>query len=169
MKRHEVLADNSDAIRGGISWMRVKKKLCKTLAKSIPILRVRIMLLRLCNYRIGNDVFIGEEFLVIDDLHDRQVNLVIGDRAAISPRVTIVIVSTPNWSRIAPFVGSRKGPVTIGDDAWIGTGAVILPGITIGEGAVIGANAVVARDVDPHIVAAGVPAKRIATVGGPSS
>jgi serine acetyltransferase len=46
-------------------------------------------------------------------------------------------------------------------DAWIGTGAVILPDITIGEGSIIGANSVVIRDVPPHTVYAGVPAKFI--------
>src|SRR5690606_11453336 len=43
-------------------------------------------------------------------------------------------------------------PVTIGNDVWIGHGAVIMPGITIGDGAVIAANAVVTKDVPPYIV-----------------
>ncbi|MCB8837902.1 DapH/DapD/GlmU-related protein [Aurantimonas sp. VKM B-3413] len=55
----------------------------------------------------------------------------------------------------------RDKPVTIGNDVWIGHGAVILPGITIGDGAVIGANAVVTKDVPPYTIAAGVPAARI--------
>jgi phosphonate metabolism protein (transferase hexapeptide repeat family) len=49
--------------------------------------------------------------------------------------------------------------VTIGNDVWIGHGAVIMPGIAIGDGAVIGANAVVTKDVAPYAVHAGVPAK----------
>ena len=49
--------------------------------------------------------------------------------------------------------------VTIGNDVWIGQGAVIMPGITIGDGAVIGANAVVTKNVAPYAVFAGVPAK----------
>jgi phosphonate metabolism protein (transferase hexapeptide repeat family) len=49
--------------------------------------------------------------------------------------------------------------VTIGNDVWIGHGAVVMPGISIGDGAVIGANAVVTKNVEPYAVHAGVPAK----------
>lgn len=49
--------------------------------------------------------------------------------------------------------------VTIGNDVWIGHGAVIMPGISIGDGAVIGANAVVTKNVEAYAVHAGVPAK----------
>ena len=49
--------------------------------------------------------------------------------------------------------------VTIGNDVWIGHGAVIMPAVTIGDGAVIGANAVVTKNVAAYSVVAGVPAK----------
>lgn len=51
--------------------------------------------------------------------------------------------------------------VTIGNDVWIGHGAVVTPGVRIGNGAVIGANAVVTRDVEPYEVVAGVPARHL--------
>ncbi|HXG59027.1 MAG TPA: acyltransferase [Thermoanaerobaculia bacterium] len=57
--------------------------------------------------------------------------------------------------------GIEASPVVIGEDAWIGAHAVILPGVTIGNGAVVGAGAVVTRDVPPNAVAAGVPARII--------
>ena len=57
--------------------------------------------------------------------------------------------------------GRRARAVRIGNDVWIGHGAVILPGVTIGDGAVVGANAVVAHDVQPYDIVAGVPARRI--------
>ncbi|ODT06354.1 MAG: antibiotic acetyltransferase [Mesorhizobium sp. SCN 65-20] len=60
------------------------------------------------------------------------------------------------------FRERRRGKaVTIGNDVWIGHGAVIMPGVTVGNGAVIGANSVVTRDVDPFEIVAGVPARRL--------
>lgn len=51
--------------------------------------------------------------------------------------------------------------VTIGNDVWIGHGAVIMPGISIGHGSVVGANAVVTRDVPDYTIVAGSPARPI--------
>lgn len=60
------------------------------------------------------------------------------------------------------FRDRRKAkPVLIGNDVWIGHGAVIMPGITVGDGAVIAANAVVTRDVAAYAVVGGVPARLI--------
>ncbi len=53
----------------------------------------------------------------------------------------------------------REKKVVIGNDVWVGHGAVVLPGVSIGDGAVIGANAVVSRDVAPYTIVAGVPAR----------
>lgn len=51
--------------------------------------------------------------------------------------------------------------VEIGNDVWIGVGAIILDGVTIGDGAVIAAGAVVVNNVDPYVIVGGVPAKNI--------
>ena len=145
----------------------LKKRICKAIAKMSVGYKLRIWLLRKCNYQIGQNVFIGEDLIVIDDLVTTSPNLIIGDRAAISPRVTLVLHTVPNWSRIADYVNSRIGNIIIGDDAWIGTCAVILPDIRIGEGAVVGANSLVINDVPPYTVFGGVPAKKIKTVSVP--
>lgn len=52
-----------------------------------------------------------------------------------------------------------RDEVVIGHDAWIGHGAIIMPGIRIGHGAVVAAGAVVTKDVDPYAIVAGVPAR----------
>lgn len=53
------------------------------------------------------------------------------------------------------------GHCSIGNDVWVGGGAVILRGVSIGDGAVVGANAVVTKDVEPFSIVGGVPAKLI--------
>ncbi|MCW2967118.1 MAG: hypothetical protein JWM71_890 [Solirubrobacteraceae bacterium] len=64
----------------------------------------------------------------------------------------------PPGKRAGEYFGA---PIVVGDGAWIGTRAVILPGITIGEGCVVAAGSVVSRDCEPHGLYAGVPARRI--------
>ena len=55
----------------------------------------------------------------------------------------------------------NKGDIVLGNDVWIGYGAVIMAGVTIGDGAIIGTRAVVTKDVPPYTVAGGIPAKPI--------
>lgn len=55
----------------------------------------------------------------------------------------------------------RSGDTVIGNDVWIGSEAMIMPGIRIGDGAVIGSRALVTRDVEPYDIVGGNPAKQI--------
>jgi acetyltransferase-like isoleucine patch superfamily enzyme len=50
-------------------------------------------------------------------------------------------------------------PVVIEEDCWLGTGAIILPGVRVGRGSIIGAGAVVTKDIPPLSLAVGVPAR----------
>ena len=67
-----------------------------------------------------------------------------------------------------PFVeqGITAEGIVIADDVWLGAGAIITDGITIGKGAVIAAGAVVTKNVAPHTVVGGVPAKQIKAIDG---
>jgi phosphonate metabolism protein (transferase hexapeptide repeat family) len=55
----------------------------------------------------------------------------------------------------------RSRKVSVGNDVWIGHGAVLMPGVTVGDGAVVGANAVVTKDVADYEIVGGTPARRI--------
>ena len=72
-------------------------------------------------------------------------------------------ISSPTYGGLTTTIRipDQKPPTIIGNDVWIGIGAVIMRGVTIGDGAVIGANAIVTRDVPPYAVVGGNPAKHI--------
>jgi virginiamycin A acetyltransferase len=54
-----------------------------------------------------------------------------------------------------------KGPITVGNDVWIGARAIVLSGVTIGDGAVVAAGSIVTDNVEPYAIVAGVPAERV--------
>jgi len=137
----------------------IRKKILKPLAKIAPHNRLRVLFLKMCGYSIGKDVFIGEDLIISDNLHDK--NVIIEDRVSIGPRVTLITASAPNFSRIRPYVKVSSGVIRIKSDAWIGAGSIILPNVTIGEGAVVGAGSVVTKSVPAYTIVAGVPAKEI--------
>ena len=63
-------------------------------------------------------------------------------------------------------VGAVRSTITIGDDAWIGVGAIILPDVTVGECAIVAAGAVVAGNVPARTVVAGNPARVLRLLEG---
>ncbi len=84
--------------------------------------------------------------------------IVIGQNVAIAKGVTIRDSDAHSING-----GSVSSPITIGDKVWIGVNAIILKGVAIGNGAVIAAGAIVTRDIPPHALAAGVPARVLKT------
>ena len=64
------------------------------------------------------------------------------------------------WEAV-PEMDASRGDTIIGNDVWIGNGAIIMPGVKIGDGAVIGTNACVTKDVEPYSIIGGNPAKLI--------
>lgn len=87
--------------------------------------------------------------------------IAIGDDVQIGPNVQLLTATHPvePEPRRAKWEGSR--PITIGNNVWLGGGAIVCPGVTIGDNTVVGAGAVVTRDLPPNVVAVGNPARII--------
>jgi maltose O-acetyltransferase len=87
---------------------------------------------------------------------DLRGGLTIGANVSVSPDVTIL---TASHGVNDPHFSLEHAPVVIDDHVWIGTRAMILPGVTLGRGCVVAAGAVVTRDVAPMAIVGGVPAR----------
>ncbi|WP_436134206.1 sugar O-acetyltransferase [Acidovorax sp. LjRoot129] len=106
------------------------------------------------NITLGEGAYFNFNCVVLDVAPVR-----IGARTLMGPGVQIYTASHP-MSPEERAKGLELGvPITIGDDVWIGGGAIICPGVTIGDGAVIGAGSVVTRDVPARVFAAGNPCR----------
>lgn len=140
---------------------QLPQKLIRWIAIHHPDNRSRALFFEMTNVRIGEGTVLNAGLTIYDEYEPR---VTFGKRVAVATGVTIVASSNPNNSELSRFDYVRDhlitvDRVTIGDDAWIGTGATLLPGVEVGEGAIIGAGAVVTRSVEPYTVVAGVPAR----------
>jgi len=89
--------------------------------------------------KIGRDVMIGEELIVISQNHE------FGD------------LRTPMWKQ-----GWKKDqPVVIEDDVWIGSRVILLPGVKVGKGSIVAAGSIVTKEVPPYTIVGGNPAREI--------
>ena len=113
------------------------------------------------NNAVG-DVMIGDHTRI--GLHNTIIGPVeIGSHVNLAQGITVTALNH-NFGDTEKRIdeqGVSTNPVTIDDDVWIGANAVILPGVTIGNHCVVAAGAVVTKDVPPHSLVAGVPAKVI--------
>jgi len=98
-------------------------------------------------------------------IYEPRAGLAIGDHCLIGGGVLICGVNHGFAARGVPMRRQevKAEPIVIGDDVWIGMGAIILPGVTLGKGAIVGAGAVVTSDVAPGQVVGGVPARLVKT------
>jgi maltose O-acetyltransferase len=87
--------------------------------------------------------------------------ITIGADCQIGPNVQLLTPTHPTDSQPRRDKLEAARPITIGDNVWLGGGAIVLPGVTIGENTVIGAGAVVSRDMPANAVAVGNPARVI--------
>lgn len=113
-----------------------------------------------CDY--GYNIFIGENFFANFNLTVLDcAKVIIGDNCLIGPCVKICAAEHPLnvEQRIKGEESARE--IAIGNNVWIGAGAIINPGVNIGDNCVIGSGAVVTKSIPNNCVAVGVPAKVI--------
>ncbi len=113
------------------------------------------------NFGNGDGISIGDYSGIGVDCSVRGP-LLIGNNVMMGPEV-IIITANHGFERIdIPMMVQGSSPrkkVIIGNDVWIGTRAIILPGITIGNGVIIGAGSIVTKDIPDYAIAAGNPAR----------
>ena len=108
--------------------------------------------------KVGRDSLIGEYSVIRG-----QGGVTIGDRVYTSPFTQLLAVNHVFNDPGRSFVdqGITAEGIVIEDDVWLGAGAIITDGVRVGKGAVVAAGAVVTKDVPPHTVVGGIPAKPI--------
>lgn len=106
--------------------------------------------------RLGSGVFFNYGCVVLD-----VGRVTIGDRVQIGPYVQVLTADHPRNAAKRALGAEWGRAITIGADAWVGGGAILLPGVNIGEGAIVAAGAVVTRDVPAHTTAGGNPARAL--------
>jgi len=126
--------------------------------------KMRVLALRKLGYKVGKDVYVGPNLTIAAGYMDLVDRVEIGDRVSFAPNVSLILGSHPNNSRLNKLFNKSWGEghvINIGEDTWLGTNVVVMPGVQIGKCCVIGAGAVVTKDVPDYSVIGGVPAKII--------
>ena len=120
----------------------------------------------------GKQIFLGNNCEVNMNCTFLDGNVIrIGDNALIAPNVQIYTAfhpanakdrfGEPREDGSFSFCKTRTAPVIVGNNVWIGGGAILMPGVTIGDNVVIGAGSVVTRDIPSDSVACGAPCRVI--------
>jgi maltose O-acetyltransferase len=117
-----------------------------------------------CDYgkhiSIGARTFVNFDCVMLDVAPIR-----IGEACQLATRVQLLTPTHPIAAEPRRTGWEAADPITIGDNVWLGGGAIVCPGVTIGENTVVGAGAVVTRDLPAGVVAAGVPARVLREIG----
>ena len=104
---------------------------------------------------IGKHTIINQQCVL-----DGRGGLRIGNNVSVSAGVWLL---TDGHDMHDPFFPEVLAPINIGDYVWIGSRALVLPGVTIGDGSVVAAGAVMTKDVPRYTIVGGVPARAIGT------
>jgi maltose O-acetyltransferase len=103
---------------------------------------------------IGDETFVNYDCVLLDVAPIR-----IGAACQLATRVQLLTATHPIDPEPRRLGWESARPITIGDNVWLGGGAIVCPGVTIGDDTVVGAGAVVTRDLPAGVIAMGVPAR----------
>jgi len=131
---------------------KIKVKIAKNIAKRAPLNSLRIMGLKFCGFKVGKNVYIGEDLLIITDLSCSDCYLSIGNNVSIAPRSIFILSSHANNSDLIKYYPTKRGKIIIKDNVWIGANCIIMPDVTIGESSIIGTNCIVNADIESYKV-----------------
>ena len=111
-----------------------------------------------CDY--GYQTFIGARSFANWGLVCLDVaRVTIGDDVQIGPNVQLLTATHPLEAGPRRDKWESAAPISVGDNAWLGGGVIVLPGVTVGENTVVGAGSVVVRDLPAGVLAVGSPAR----------
>ena len=108
----------------------------------------------------GKFVYANFNLTLVDDTH-----IYVGDYTMFGPNVTVATAGHPVNPELRQKGLQYNAPVKIGKNCWIGSGAIIVPGVTVGDNVVIGAGSVVTKDIPSNVVAVGNPCRILREVG----
>ena len=112
------------------------------------------------NTHFGRGVYANFNLTLVDD-----TDIYVGDNVMFGPNVVIATAGHPILPELRKKAAQFNLPVHIGNNVWIGAGAVVLPGVTIGENSVIGAGSIVTKDVPSDVIAVGNPCRVLRKIG----
>lgn len=118
-----------------------------------------------CNWgghhvHFGDHVYANFHLTLVDDTH-----IYVGSNTLFAPNVTVATAGHPIDPALRAKAYQYNLPVHIGENCWIGAGALIMPGVTIGDNTVIGAGSVVTKDIPANVVAVGNPCRVLRAIG----
>lgn len=145
-------------------FVRLRNAFLYKIMMRFPYSKVRIWAFRKLGNVCGEDVYFPADITLSQVFVRDRGQLCFGDRVSVGPRVVFVLNSGANASRVRPKMKDKEPFIKVGNDVWIGAGAIILPGVTIGDESVVGAGSVVTKDVPAHTIVAGNPARVIKTM-----
>jgi maltose O-acetyltransferase len=169
----------ADDRENAAEFARVQELLAQFNASPPQAVEERHALLRRALTYVGDDVIVrprfyceygaigigARTFINVDAVMVDVLPITIGAACQIGTRVQLLTATHPIDPEARKQGWEYGKSITLGDNVWLGGGAIVCPGVTIGHNTVVGAGAVVVHDLPAGVLAAGVPARVLRKIG----